>query len=95
VVLALRTGAGVAPMEISPGVYEISLTRVRAHLIVEEELTLIDAGLSRSRARIAHAIESLGRALPELTRVICTHGHPDHAGGAPELMDAGAEILMH
>ncbi|HEU5204464.1 MAG TPA: MBL fold metallo-hydrolase [Candidatus Limnocylindrales bacterium] len=73
----------------------IALTRVQAHLVLEPELSLIDCGYSGSAARIARGIEAAGRSLDELARVICTHGHPDHAGGARELALAGVAVLIH
>jgi glyoxylase-like metal-dependent hydrolase (beta-lactamase superfamily II) len=73
----------------------ILLTRVRAHLILEPELTLIDCGLAGSARSIRRAVAALGRSMDELTRVICTHGHPDHAGSARELARSGVPILMH
>ena len=45
--------------------------------------------------RIAKAIEAAGRSINELARVVCTHGHPDHAGGARALAMAGVPILIH
>lgn len=63
--------------------------------MLEPDLSLIDCGYSGSVARIARAIEAAGRSMDELARVICTHGHPDHAGGARELALAGAAILIH
>ena len=45
--------------------------------------------------RIAKAIEATGRSIGELARVVCTHGHPDHAGGARALSLAGVPILIH
>lgn len=33
--------------------------------------------------------------MDDLAMVICTHGHPDHAGGARELARSGVEIRMH
>jgi len=74
---------------------EIQLTRVRAHLILEPRLSLIDCGYARSRPRIAAAIGGLGRTIEELARVICTHGHPDHAGSVRELALEGIPIHMH
>jgi glyoxylase-like metal-dependent hydrolase (beta-lactamase superfamily II) len=71
------------------------LTRVRAHLILEPELTLIDCGLAGSARPIRRAIEALGRSMDDVARIICTHGHPDHAGSARELGRPGMEILMH
>jgi glyoxylase-like metal-dependent hydrolase (beta-lactamase superfamily II) len=78
-----------------PGVYVVPLTRVQAHFVDDEPASLIDAGFVGSSARIARALASRGRALADVTRVICTHGHPDHAGGARELAEQGAEVLIH
>jgi glyoxylase-like metal-dependent hydrolase (beta-lactamase superfamily II) len=33
--------------------------------------------------------------MAELVRVVCTHGHPDHAGAARELALEGVPILIH
>ena len=71
---------------------EIKLTRVKAHLVLEPELSLIDCGYAGSSRRIARAIEEQGRALGDLKRVLVTHGHPDHAGSAGELAASGATI---
>ena len=73
----------------------IELRRVQAHLVLEPELSLIDCGYSGSMSRISKAIEEAGRSMDELARVVCTHGHPDHAGGARELAMAGVPILIH
>jgi glyoxylase-like metal-dependent hydrolase (beta-lactamase superfamily II) len=74
---------------------EIQLTRVKAHLVLEPELSLIDCGYAGSGPRIAKAITAQGRAVAELRRVVLTHGHPDHAGSARELAELGAAILIH
>ncbi len=80
---------------VSPGVHAIALTRVKAHLIDEQPATLIDAGFAGSGARIERGLADAGRSIAEVARVICTHGHPDHAGGARELAERGLEILIH
>jgi glyoxylase-like metal-dependent hydrolase (beta-lactamase superfamily II) len=73
----------------------IELRRVKAHLVLEAEPSLIDCGYARSLPRIASALERHGHPLKDLARVVCTHGHPDHAGGARELALAGVAVLMH
>ena len=83
------------PVRIAPDVYEILLPAVRVHLIAEHELTLIDAGIVRSGGRIQHAMTALGRSPDELRRIVCTHCHPDHAGGAVELLSDRVDLLMH
>jgi glyoxylase-like metal-dependent hydrolase (beta-lactamase superfamily II) len=80
---------------VIPDIASIQLTRVRAHLILEPELTLIDCGYAGSLPRIRQAIQEHGRSVEELARVICTHGHPDHAGSARELGAAGVPVLIH
>jgi glyoxylase-like metal-dependent hydrolase (beta-lactamase superfamily II) len=74
---------------------EIQLTRVKAHLVLEPHLALIDCGYAGSRERIARAIAANGRSIEHLVRVVITHGHPDHAGSARELAEAGVPILIH
>jgi glyoxylase-like metal-dependent hydrolase (beta-lactamase superfamily II) len=76
-------------------VAEIQLSRVKAHLVLEPELALIDCGYSGSIAGIRRAITSHGRDPRELRRVVITHGHPDHAGSARQLAAEGAAILIH
>jgi glyoxylase-like metal-dependent hydrolase (beta-lactamase superfamily II) len=78
-----------------PRVHALSLVRVRAYLIDEEPASLIDAGHAGSSGRIGRALATHGRSLTDLARVICTHGHPDHAGGARELAAKGIEVLIH
>lgn len=76
-------------------VAEIQLTRVRAHLVLEPELSLIDCGYTGSSGRIARAMAAHGRSITQLRRVVITHGHPDHAGSARELAALGATVLIH
>ena len=76
-------------------VAEIRLTRVRVHLVLEPDLSLIDCGYARDAARIRRAIVAHQRDPEALRRVVVTHGHPDHAGSAGELAAAGATILIH
>ncbi len=83
-------------MEIVPGVHAIRLLGVYAYLVDEPAMTLIDAGLVGSGKRVAQHVAKLGRSMNDLTRIICTHAHPDHIGGVREIADdRDVEILMH
>ncbi|MGW2488413.1 MBL fold metallo-hydrolase [Streptomyces sp. NPDC001606] len=61
-----------------------------------EESTLIDAGPVGSGRVIAEALTALGRAPGDVRRIVLTHFHEDHAGGAGEFAAlSGAEVLAH
>ena len=82
-------------MLIAPDVHAVRLRGANAFLIAEPRLALIDAGLPGSRPAVERYVARIGRSLDELDLIICTHGHPDHVGGAAELAAVGAEVFMH
>ncbi len=83
-------------MEVEPGIHAIRLIGANAYLIVEDELTLIDAGHRGSIRLLAPYLKRIGRQMKDITRIVCTHGHPDHIGGVHEIAGAsGAIVHMH
>ena len=83
-------------MEIVAGVHAVSLRGATAFLIVEDELTLIDAGLQGSKGLLVRYLDRIGRTMSDIARVVCTHGHPDHIGGVRELVfGTSIEVLLH
>jgi glyoxylase-like metal-dependent hydrolase (beta-lactamase superfamily II) len=83
-------------MQIAPAVHAVPLRSGYVFLIDEPQMTLVDAGLSGSRRVVDRHVQGIGRSLDDLTRIICTHAHPDHIGGVRELAgDRDVEVLMH
>jgi glyoxylase-like metal-dependent hydrolase (beta-lactamase superfamily II) len=83
-------------VEIVPGVHAVRLRGANAHLIVEDELTLIDAGLAGSGRMLRRYLEHIERSQAEIARIVCTHNHPDHIGGVREIaFGHETEVLMH
>src|SRR5581483_5457054 len=79
--------------EILPGLYGISLDWVNVFVLVDDAVTLVDAGQSDHCDRIEAGVKELGRTLGELDNLVLTHHHGDHIGCVPQLPDP--EIFVH
>lgn len=59
-------------------------------------VTLVDCGLAKAPPRIVAGLAAIGRAPSDVTRIVLTHLHSDHAGGAAELVrTTGATVSVH
>ena len=83
-------------VEIIPQVYQIAHRGTNIILIAGEELTLIDTGFRGSSLRIINFIHNLGRSVADISLIIITHNHLDHADGLAELKKlTTAKIAAH
>lgn len=88
-------------VELAPGVFRIPTAGknlINSFALVQDDgsVTLVDAGLKKAPARIVAGLAAIGKHPRDVTRIVLTHVHPDHAGGAAELSrQTGAPVLVH
>jgi glyoxylase-like metal-dependent hydrolase (beta-lactamase superfamily II) len=72
----------------------VPTTHSNAYLwLAEDGATLIDTGDPGDETIIAAALRELGLTERDLTRIVLTHFHPDHVGGAAALAESsGAQV---
>jgi glyoxylase-like metal-dependent hydrolase (beta-lactamase superfamily II) len=86
---------------IAPGVFRIPTVgswAVNSFALVDDDgsVTLVDTGLEKAPARIVAGLAALGKHPADVQRIVLTHAHPDHAGGAKELaVRSGAPVAVH
>lgn len=78
-------------LELAPRLHRLRVPGGNAHLLNcylwlgDDGVTLVDTGWPDSAALIAEALSTLGRRRDDVTRVVLTHFHDDHAGAAAEI----------
>jgi glyoxylase-like metal-dependent hydrolase (beta-lactamase superfamily II) len=86
------------PVEkIFPGVYALALGPVNVFFIEDgDKLTLVDTGYENSEGKILAGAKELGKQPQDITSIVMTHCHPDHAGSLAALKRlTGAKVWMH
>ena len=77
-------------LELAPNVWRLPLLAsfVNGYALRDDDgqVTLVDCGVKQSPAKISTALDSLGIAPEQVTRIVLTHAHADHAGGAAEML---------
>ena len=90
---------GAPAIAIGPGIYRIPTLGdfINSFALVDSDgqVTLVDCGLKRAPARIVRGLEAIGKHPRDVTRILLTHAHNDHAGGAAEFaVTSGVDSVM-
>lgn len=85
---------------LAPGVWRIRLLgdQVNGFCFRDDDgqVTLLDLGITRSGPKVLRALEEIGSGPGDVTRLLLTHCHPDHAGGAAHVAAAtGRPVDVH
>src|SRR6478736_9910628 len=85
---------------LAPGVWRIPLIGdfVNGFMLRDDDgqVTLIDMGIASSGKKVIAALRSIGSDPSEVTRLMVTHCHPDHAGGAAYVaQQTGRPVDVH
>jgi glyoxylase-like metal-dependent hydrolase (beta-lactamase superfamily II) len=87
-------------IQLAPGVFRIPLIRdfVNGFMLRGDDgqVTLIDMGVAKSGPKVMAALKSIGSGPSDVTRLMLTHAHADHAGGAAYVAEqTGHEFGIH
>ena len=93
----------ITALEYEGGVVAIDSGMVRSQMAAcylletDSAVAVVETGNSASAARILKVLASRGREVSEVSHVIVTHVHLDHAGGAGKLMQQlpNATLVAH
>lgn len=93
--------AETAAIALAPGVWRIPTVKwdlVNSYAFRDDDgqVTLVDTGISSAPKRILAALAGIGSHPSDVTRIVLTHSHSDHAGGAAELTGTTkAPVAVH
>ncbi|MEV4374209.1 MBL fold metallo-hydrolase [Nonomuraea sp. NPDC049637] len=93
----MRGGPAMEVVEVEQRLHLLRLTFGQAYLWNDDgALTLVDTGIATSAREIAEAIGRLGMRTDAVRRVVLTHYHEDHCGGAADVTAWGeVTVLAH
>ena len=75
---------------------KLNLTIVNVYLVKGPKLVVVDTGAPGSAPKILAALAKQGFAPADVSLILLTHAHSDHAGSAGELRKAtGAPVAVH
>lgn len=92
--------AKTAAIPVASGVWRIPLVGdfVNGFILRDEDgqVALVDMGVKSSGAKVMAALASIGSGPSDVTRLMLTHAHSDHAGGAAHVArETGRGFAIH
>ena len=83
--------------DVTEGVHLIQHANVNCWLLEDDDgLTLVDAGLPRTRPHLEKAVATLGHQMADIRALVLTHAHFDHVGMARGLQkDLHLSVYAH
>ncbi|MGZ5398480.1 MAG: MBL fold metallo-hydrolase [Nocardioides sp.] len=87
-------------VELAPGVWRVPLLRDFVNGFVfrddDGQVTLLDMGLPGHGEKLLAALSAIGSGPSDVTRLLLTHAHPDHLGGAAHVVaETGLGLGVH
>jgi len=77
-------------------IIKIKLSVSNAYLIMDKKSILVDAGAPNEADKILAAVEQAGVSKKDISLILHTHGHIDHAGSTAELKRRlGVPVAVH
>ena len=86
-------------LQLAPGIFRSPTMGdfVNSFALLESDgsVTLVDCGLKGAPPKLVRALADLGRHPRDVQRIILTHAHNDHAGGAASMVRDSAVTGVH
>ena len=83
--------------DVAPGIHRIEDSYVNWYLLSDgTDVTIVDAGMTKSWASLESALAQLGRSRSDVKAMILTHAHFDHVGIAEQVRrDWDVPVYVH
>ena len=82
-------------VQVVPVPIQMGPMNVMAYLLLGDRVVIVDTGVAGQRDLILTALADAGRVPAEVSLILLTHGHGDHAGSADALREVtGAPIAL-